>query len=49
MTYTDGKDHSHLKPNGNDNDYECVFCGECQEVTVKDNKDICHECGYVYE
>jgi len=27
---------------------ECVFCGEEENVTILPDRDICHECGYVY-
>lgn len=48
VKYSDGKDHSSLVHNGNDNDYECVNCGEEQDLTVTDDADICHACGEVY-
>lgn len=48
--YTDGIDHSGLKINSEQfpEHEECVMCGSTS-VTVTDDKDICHDCGYVYE
>lgn len=48
--YTDGIDHSNLEVNSHEYpEYEeCVFCGSTS-VTITDYKDICHDCGYVYE
>ncbi len=48
--YTDGIDHSKLKPNIPDSNSidSCVNCGETENVTITDEQDICHECGYVY-
>lgn len=48
--YTDGIDHSNLEVNSHEYpEYEeCVFCGSTS-VTITDDKDICHHCGYVYE
>jgi hypothetical protein len=47
--YTDGKDYSHLKVNSEKHPEheECVSCGST-EVTITDESDICHDCGYVY-
>lgn len=52
--YTDGIDHSNLDPNISDPDLNhsvdsCVNCGEEFNVTITDEKDICHECGNVEE
>lgn len=48
--YTDGIDHSNLDVNSHKypEHEECVFCGSTS-VTITDDKDICHNCGYVYE
>ena len=48
--YTDGIDHSDLHVNSHlyKEQEECVFCGSTS-VTITDEKDICHDCGYVYE
>ena len=48
--YTDGIDHSNLDINSHKypEHEECVFCGSTS-VTITDDKDICHDCGYVYE
>ena len=48
--YTDGIDHSNLEVNSHEypEHEECVFCGSTS-VTITDDKDICHHCGYVYE
>lgn len=47
--YSDGKDYSHLEVNSEHfpEHEECVMCGSTQ-VTITDDADICHECGYVY-
>jgi len=47
--YSDGKDYSHLEVNSFNypEHEECVCCGST-EVTITDDADICHECGYVY-
>jgi len=47
--YSDGKDHSHLKVNSEQHPEhrECVMCGSYQ-ITITDDADICHDCGYVY-
>ena len=47
--YSDGKDYSHLEANSDQypEHEECVMCGSTQ-VTITDDADICHECGYVY-
>jgi hypothetical protein len=52
--YTDGIDHSNLDPNLTSRKDSplidgCVNCGEMVNVTVTNDKDICHECGYVYD
>jgi hypothetical protein len=48
--YTDGIDHSNKDVNTHDHpDHKnCVSCNS-ENVTITDSKDICHECGYVYE
>jgi hypothetical protein len=48
--YTDGIDHSNLDVNSDKfpEHEECVNCGSTS-VTITDDKDICHDCGYVYE
>lgn len=48
--YTDGIDHSDLEVNSDQfpENEECVNCGSTS-VTITDDKDICHNCGYVYE
>lgn len=48
--YTDGIDHSNLEVNSHEHPEheECVMCGS-SSVTITDDKDICHDCGYVYE
>jgi len=47
--YTDGIDHSNLEVNSDEypEHEECVMCGSTQ-VTITDDADICHDCGYVY-
>lgn len=49
IEYSDGNDYSHLKVNSEDypGHEECVACGSTQ-VTITDDADICHDCGYVY-
>jgi len=59
VKYSDGKDYSHLKPNslGIDEDVEdfeeyglyrvCPMCGG-DNITITDEADICHDCGFVY-
>ena len=49
LEYSDGKDYSHLKVNSEEHPEhsECIMCGST-EVTITDDSDICHECGYVY-
>lgn len=51
IEYSDGKDYSGLEANLEKFpelfEDGCVNCGS-QNVTVLDDKDICHECGYVY-
>jgi hypothetical protein len=48
--YSDGNNYSHLEVNSDQfpEHEECVFCGSTS-VTITDDKDICHNCGYVYE
>jgi hypothetical protein len=48
--YTDGIDHSKLEVNSDQfpEHEECLMCGSTS-VTITDDKDICHDCGYVYE
>ncbi len=48
MKYSDGKDYSHLQPNGHESKHDCPYCGEKDNVTITDEADICHECGEVY-
>ena len=47
--YSDGNDYSHLIVNSDKftEHEECVMCGSTQ-VTITDDADICHDCGYVY-
>ena len=47
--YSDGNDYSHLEVNSDQfpEHEECVMCGSTQ-VTITDDADICHDCGYVY-
>lgn len=47
--YSDGRDYSELAINSHEHPEhkECVWCGS-EEVTITDEADICHECGYVY-
>ena len=47
--YSDGNDYSHLMVNSDKfpEHEECVMCGSTQ-VTITDDADICHDCGYVY-
>ncbi len=47
--YSDGNNYSHLEVNSDQfpEHEECVMCGSTQ-VTITDDADICHECGYVY-
>ncbi len=49
MKYSDGKDYSHLKSNSEDypEHEECLDCGSTN-VTITDEADICHDCGFVY-
>lgn len=46
--YSDGKSYSHLEVNSEDypENEECVMCGST-EVTITEDADICHDCGYV--
>lgn len=48
--YSDGIDYSNLEVNSDQHPEhgECVNCGSTS-VTITDDKDICHDCGYVYE
>jgi hypothetical protein len=53
VKYSDGGDYSNLEPNIEDVDCgrdvaECVWCGEDYNVTILEDKDICHSCGYIY-
>lgn len=47
--YSDGNNYSHLEVNSYQfpEHEECVMCGSTQ-VTITDDADICHDCGYVY-
>ena len=47
--YSNGKDYSHLKVNSENypEHEECLWCGSSQ-LTITDDADICHDCGYVY-
>lgn len=47
--YSDGNNYSHLEVNSDQfpEHEECVMCGSTQ-VTITDDADICHDCGYVY-
>ena len=47
--YSDCNDYSHLEVNSDQfpEHEECVMCGSTQ-VTITDDADICHDCGYVY-
>lgn len=49
VVYSDGKDYSHLKKSAYyiDPEHECNQCGSTL-VTELDDKDICHDCGFVY-
>jgi len=49
IKYSDGKDYSHLEINSEKfpGHEECVNCGS-DNVTITDEADICHDCGYVY-
>lgn len=59
INYSNGKDYSHLKPNSlgidkNDDNFEeygyyrtCQMCGS-DNITITDDEDICHDCGFVY-
>ncbi|MCB9073999.1 MAG: hypothetical protein H6552_00480 [Chitinophagales bacterium] len=49
VVYSDGKDYSHLKKSAYciDPEHECNQCGSTL-VTELENKDICHDCGFVY-
>lgn len=48
--YTDGIDHSKLEVNSYKfpEHEECFRCGS-QNITITDEKDICHNCGFVNE
>lgn len=48
--YSDGIDHSSLKVNSDEYPEHdtCVACGS-ESVTITPDKDICHDCGFVYE
>lgn len=47
--YSDGNNYRHLEVNSDQfpEHEECVMCGSTQ-VTITDDADICHDCGYVY-
>ena len=47
--YSDGNNYSHLEVNSEQfpGHEECVMCGSTQ-VTIIDDADICHDCGYAY-
>lgn len=47
--YSDGNNYSNLEVNSDQfpEHEECVMCGSTQ-VTITDDADICHDCGYVY-
>lgn len=49
VVYSDGKDYSHLRKSAYyiDPEHECNQCGSTL-VTEFDDKDICHDCGFVY-
>ena len=56
MKYSDGNDYSNLKPNSpgkiedaGDGEFDgtCAYCGS-ENITILDDKDICHDCGEVY-
>lgn len=49
VVYTDGNDYSHLEVNSHkyQGHEECVSCGGTN-VTITEEADICHDCGYVY-
>ena len=49
VKYSDGKDYSHLEPNGDQHPEhkECLGCGS-ENVTITIDADICHNCGFVY-
>lgn len=51
MKYSDGKNYSHLKPNCQNfkGHEECVNCGQEGNITIINEADICHDCGYVYK
>ena len=50
LKYADGKDYSELDVNGHDYPDHgiCTSCGS-SEVTVLENKDVCHACGFINE
>jgi hypothetical protein len=50
VLYSDGLDHSGLEVNSHlfPEHEECLMCGS-NLVTITDDKDICHDCGFVYE
>ena len=49
IVYSDGKDYSHLRKSAyyKDPEYECNECGSTL-VTELNDKDICHDCGFIY-
>ena len=50
VDYSDGNDYSELEPTGiiNTGSTGCPMCSEEENITITDDADICHECGYVY-
>lgn len=56
VVYSDGNDYSNLEPNSpgliadaKDGEFNgtCPMCGS-ENITVLDDKDICHDCGFIY-
>lgn len=56
IKYSDGNDYSHLEANSEgfdetaeDGEFNgtCVNCGS-ENITITDEADICHNCGFVY-
>lgn len=49
VKYSDGGDYYNLKSNSEiyPEHSECEMCGS-EDVTIMDDKDICHNCGFVY-
>ena len=48
--YSDGEDYSMVPPNIRNYPQlqGCVECGESYNVSITDERDVCHECGFVY-